>query len=369
MNTQDSSSSPPPFKRALVAAGLIRAPKGHPQEGRILMSRRLEGVHLAGSWEFPGGKIEPYEAPQDTLKRELQEELNIEVEVGEVYAVGHHSYPNKDVVLIVYECWHTAREPQALEVAELAWLTPQEVCALPLPPADEEMLRRLRVEAGLSAPASLPVWSSGSASNSASNSGLQLKVQTIRGCLGGETPHVELCLTGLEETWQVGEWLGRGFATLLAEEREGSALPLLIAATGDLGAGKTSLAQGIARGLGVPSSAYVNSPTFSLLQSHPFELAHQTHHLHHVDLYRLNDEDELIELGFDELSEGVLYVEWPERGPSLFNRPHFVVALRYPEGNTSSRLLKLSLVGFEPDEAFATLCTLTNTLDKSQAWC
>jgi tRNA threonylcarbamoyl adenosine modification protein YjeE len=337
------------------------------------MSRRLEGVHLAGSWEFPGGKIEPYEAPQDTLKRELQEELNIEVEVGEVYAVGHHSYPSKDVVLIVYECWHTAREPQALEVAELAWLTPQEVCALPLPPADEEMLRRLRVEAGLSDPAVLPVWSSDSASSSSSSSApssvsfasLDLKVQTVRGCLGGDNPHLEFCVTGLEETWQVGEWLGRGFATLLSEDQEGSALPLLVAATGDLGAGKTSLAQGIARGLGVPSSAYVNSPTFSLLQSHPFELDHQTHHLHHVDLYRLDDEDELIELGFDELSEGVLYVEWPERGPSLFNRPHFVVALRYPEGSTSSRLFKLSLVGFDPDEVLITFGKLMNPLDKS----
>lgn len=88
----------------------------------------------------------------------------------------------------------------------------------------------------------------------------------------------------------------------------------VFAAVGDLGAGKTSLAQGVARGVGVPEEEYVNSPTFAILQSHPGLLA-----FHHVDLYRLGDEDELMGLGLDEVVgiDGVSYVEWPRRAPSL----------------------------------------------------
>lgn len=88
----------------------------------------------------------------------------------------------------------------------------------------------------------------------------------------------------------------------------------VFAAVGDLGAGKTSLAQGIARGVGVPEEAYVNSPTFAILQSHPGRLA-----FHHIDLYRLGDEDELLGLGLDDVVgvDGVSYVEWPRRAPSL----------------------------------------------------
>ena len=94
------------MKRILVVAGLIRAPYSHPQAGRILMSRRLANTHLAHSWEFPGGKVELGEDPIDALHRELKEELNIEVSHPEVYAVGHHCYSEKEVILMVYECWH-----------------------------------------------------------------------------------------------------------------------------------------------------------------------------------------------------------------------------------------------------------------------
>jgi tRNA threonylcarbamoyl adenosine modification protein YjeE len=88
----------------------------------------------------------------------------------------------------------------------------------------------------------------------------------------------------------------------------------VFAAVGDLGAGKTSLAQGIARGVGVPPEEYVNSPTFAILQSHPGRLR-----FHHIDLYRLGDPDELLGLGLDDLVgvSGVSYVEWPRRAPGL----------------------------------------------------
>ena len=141
------------IKRVLVSAGLIRAPKHHSQAGKILMTKRLADAHLANSWEFPGGKIELGEDPVQALHRELMEELAIKVDHVQIYAVGQHTYhfesidkASKDVVLLVYDCQLMEGIPQKLGVADYAWLSPQEVCQLPLPPADEEVLARLASE-------------------------------------------------------------------------------------------------------------------------------------------------------------------------------------------------------------------------------
>ena len=141
------------IKRVLVSAGLIRAPKSHPQAGKILMTRRLADAHLANSWEFPGGKVELGEDPIDALHREIMEELAITVTNAKIYAVGQHTYhfqqldkPSKDVILLVYDCDLVEGEPQKIGVSDFAWLSPEEVCQLPLPPADEEVLTRLASE-------------------------------------------------------------------------------------------------------------------------------------------------------------------------------------------------------------------------------
>lgn len=112
-----------------------------------------------------------------------------------------------------------------------------------------------------------------------------------------------IALPDLDATHRIGAMIG-------AAAQSGD----VFAAVGDLGAGKTSLAQGIARGLEVPPSRYVNSPTFAIWQSHPGRCA-----FHHVDLYRLSDPDELLGLGLEERVgvDGVSYVEWPRRAPSL----------------------------------------------------
>lgn len=110
-----------------------------------------------------------------------------------------------------------------------------------------------------------------------------------------------------EETLALGAQIGQ-----LIED------PTLILLQGDLGAGKTVLARGIARGLGVPAEIPITSPTFTLMNHYPARLD-----LYHFDLYRLSDPDELIELGFDEFAHGsgVSLVEWPERiGNSNFSR-------------------------------------------------
>ena len=148
-----SSQSKVHTKRVVVAAGLIRAPQHHSQAGKILMTKRLSDAHLANSWEFPGGKIEFGEDPIRALHRELKEELEIEVDQVSIYAVGHHLYQSeslrdsaKDVILLVYECELADGEPQKIGVSDYAWLSPKEVCDLPLPPADIEVINRLRKE-------------------------------------------------------------------------------------------------------------------------------------------------------------------------------------------------------------------------------
>ncbi len=136
------------MKRIIVVAGLVRGRDGSPDADRFLVSRRPTGTHLAGWWEFPGGKIEPGEAPVAALRRELFEELTIEVEVGDVYAVGHHVYETREVLLLVYACELSGGEPSCREVAEFRWVTGRELLEIQLPPADGPVLDRLRRELG-----------------------------------------------------------------------------------------------------------------------------------------------------------------------------------------------------------------------------
>lgn len=103
----------------------------------------------------------------------------------------------------------------------------------------------------------------------------------------------------------------------------------VIAAVGTLGAGKTCLAQGVARGLDVPPEHYVNSPTFAIMQVHPGRLA-----FHHIDLYRIADPDEALGLGLEEAigTDGVAYVEWPGRLPEAIPRDTLWLRIE-PEGD------------------------------------
>ena len=134
------------MKRVVVAAGLIRGRVDGPRADRYLVSKRPGGTHLAHSWEFPGGKIEPGESPPTALAREITEELGVEVAVGDIFAVGHHVYAEKEVILLVYDARLIAGRPQCLGVADFAWLTAGEIVDLPLPPADVPVVERLKRE-------------------------------------------------------------------------------------------------------------------------------------------------------------------------------------------------------------------------------
>jgi len=110
----------------------------------VLLTRRLEGQHLAGMWEFPGGKLEDGESPEEALARECREECGIDLEVAEILDVTHHRYPEKDVLLLFYRCELRAGEVRHLQVADHAWVAPDDLDDYPLPPADERVVARIR---------------------------------------------------------------------------------------------------------------------------------------------------------------------------------------------------------------------------------
>lgn len=122
----------------LVAAAVVK------KDGRILLTRRMEGAHLAGLWEFPGGKVEDGEDPERAVVRECREECAIDVEVGPVLEVAFHRYEQKDVLLLFYECRLPGDQVvQHVGVAEHAWVRPDELRQYPLPPPDERLVRKL----------------------------------------------------------------------------------------------------------------------------------------------------------------------------------------------------------------------------------
>ncbi len=126
--------------RKLVVAGLIVGGE------RVLISQRRADQSLPLQWEFPGGKVEPGEAPVAALARELREELGIEVDVGRVWDVLFHAYPDFDLVMLVYVCRVREGEPRAVEVAQVAWVSPGELPRWDILPADRPLVDRLVAE-------------------------------------------------------------------------------------------------------------------------------------------------------------------------------------------------------------------------------
>jgi mutator protein MutT len=109
---------------------------------RFLVTRRQPGVHLAGLWEFPGGKIDPDEPHAAALRRELEEELDVEVEVGECVYRTVHAYDDRTVELHFYRCVLKG-EPRPLLGQEMRWVPRSELASLGFPPADAELIERL----------------------------------------------------------------------------------------------------------------------------------------------------------------------------------------------------------------------------------
>lgn len=110
--------------------------------GRLFVQRRRETGPLAGCWEFPGGRVQPGEAPESALAREVLEETGADVEVGEVLDARTHQYPDRCVRLRFYAVTLTpGTEPRGG-----AWLTPAELLAAAIPEANRPLIERLAEE-------------------------------------------------------------------------------------------------------------------------------------------------------------------------------------------------------------------------------
>lgn len=112
------------------------------KDGAFLVTRRPPGVHLAGLWEFPGGKIDPAESHGDGLRREMREELDTDVEVHDLVFHTTHTYPERTVALFFYNC-ALRQTPRPLLGQEMRWVKRADLATLGFPPADEELIRML----------------------------------------------------------------------------------------------------------------------------------------------------------------------------------------------------------------------------------
>ena len=124
----------------IVSAAVLREAPG----ASVLLTRRMKGAHLAGLWEFPGGKVEPGEDPEDALVRECREEIALDVEVLDILEVAYHAYGEKEVLLLFYDCRVRGGAIEHLGVADHAWVLPSELEQYPLPPPDARLIEKLQ---------------------------------------------------------------------------------------------------------------------------------------------------------------------------------------------------------------------------------
>ncbi len=132
--------APAPLKVVLVAACALVDP-----DGRVLIAQRPPGRSMAGLWEFPGGKIEPGERPEQTLIRELKEELGIVVTEPCLAPLtfASHAYPDFHLLMPLFVCRRWTGTPTALEGQSLKWVKPNVLREFPMPPADLPLISHL----------------------------------------------------------------------------------------------------------------------------------------------------------------------------------------------------------------------------------
>ena len=126
-----------------VVAGFLR------KDGKILVGQRPENNSLAGQWEFPGGKIEIGETPEQALARELHEELGIEADVGDLKLACSHSYGDVGILILFYEILYWKGEPRAKHHMMLEWIHPEELKTRKIPEANRKILDRIYKALGI----------------------------------------------------------------------------------------------------------------------------------------------------------------------------------------------------------------------------
>jgi 8-oxo-dGTP diphosphatase len=120
-----------------VTAGILR------KEGRVLIARRKPGKHMAGRWEFPGGKIEPGETPEESLARELAEELDLRARIGPKVCTAVYQGDGVSLELLVYRVDAFEGTPVLREHEELRWVLPEELRSFELADSDRKVVEAL----------------------------------------------------------------------------------------------------------------------------------------------------------------------------------------------------------------------------------
>ena len=122
----------------LVTAAIIR------NHEKILITRRKEHVPYPLLWEFPGGKMEKNEDPRECVVREIKEELDMDIQVEDIFDVVYYRYPERPVMVLAYRCRWSGGEIQDLEVTEHRWATASELALFDFLPADIPLIEQLQ---------------------------------------------------------------------------------------------------------------------------------------------------------------------------------------------------------------------------------
>jgi len=123
-------------RRIVVTAAVFE------RDGAFLLTRRLDGTHLAGHWEFPGGKLHAGETLGECLAREIREELDAEIEVGAEILATVHDYPDRSIELRFFRCVLKS-DPKPTMGQEMQWVALRDLPSVQLPPADDELVQLL----------------------------------------------------------------------------------------------------------------------------------------------------------------------------------------------------------------------------------
>ncbi|KUO77231.1 MAG: hypothetical protein APF77_12585 [Clostridia bacterium BRH_c25] len=120
----------------VTAAAMVRG-------GKVLIAQREAGSHMELRWELPGGKLEPDEDPEECIVREIKEELDMEIEVSDIYKVVKFKYEEKDILLLCYLCRILKGEGKTLECNDFKWVRREELVNYDFVPADVAIVEKL----------------------------------------------------------------------------------------------------------------------------------------------------------------------------------------------------------------------------------
>ena len=121
----------------VVTAAIIK------EGDKYLIAQRKRGSHQGLKWEFPGGKVEKGESPEACLEREIKEELNMTITVGDIFKVVSHNYETGQVILLCYLCQVKEGEPDNIDCQDWKWVTLREMADYDFAPADIPVVKKL----------------------------------------------------------------------------------------------------------------------------------------------------------------------------------------------------------------------------------